>query len=148
MTSASALQAALPKLCPCGGEPAAIKHKGAEAAFADCCGRYIVQEQLPPDALHLMRSRYTAFVLENEAYLLHTWQAAFRPSSLAFEAGAKWLGLEIKDFVQTDMKEGHETAEVEFVARVRVAGKATRLHERSRFVCQDGQWLYVSAVNV
>jgi len=104
MTSASALHAALPKLCPCGGAPTAMKRKGAEAAFADCCGRYIVQEQLPPDALHLMRSRYTAFVLENEAYLLHTWQAAFRPSSLAFEAGAKWLGLEIKDFVQTGMK--------------------------------------------
>ena len=148
MTSASTLQAALPKLCPCGGAPTAIRRKGAEAAFPDCCGRYIVQEQLPPDALHLMRSRYTAFVLENEAYLLHTWQAAFRPSSLAFEAGAKWLGLEIKDFVQTGMNDGHETAEVEFVARVRVAGKATRLHERSRFVCQDGQWLYVSAVNV
>ena len=146
MTSASALHAALPKLCPCGGAPTAMKRKGAEAAFADCCGRYIVQEQLPPDALHLMRSRYTAFVLENEAYLLHTWQAAFRPSSLAFEAGAKWLGLEIKDFVQTGMKDGHKTAEVEFVARVRVAGKANRLHERSRFVCEEGQWQYATAV--
>ena len=93
-----------------------------------------------------MRSRYTAFVLENEAYLLRTWQAAFRPSSLSFEAGAKWLGLEIKDFVQTGMKDGHETAEVEFVARVRVAGKANRLHERSRFVCEEGQWQYTTAV--
>ena len=146
MTSASHLHAALPKMCPCGGAPTAMKGKGVEAAFADCCGRYIVQEQLPPDALHLMRSRYTAFVLENEAYLLHTWQPASRPSSLAFEAGAKWLGLEIKDFVQTGMKDGHETAEVEFVARVRVAGKANRLHERSRFVCEKGQWLYATAV--
>jgi len=146
MTSASPLHAALPKLCPCGGAQKAMKGKGAEAAFADCCGRYIVQEQLPPDALHLMRSRYTAFVLENEAYLLHTWQPAFRPSSLAFEAGVRWLGLEIKDFVQTGMKDGHETAEVEFVARVRVAGKANRLHERSRFVCEEGQWLYATAV--
>jgi SEC-C motif-containing protein len=95
-----------------------------------------------------MRSRYTAFVLENEAYLLRTWQADFRPSSLAFEAGAKWLGLEIKDLTQTVMKEGYETAEVEFVARARVAGKANRLHERSRFVCEEGQWLYVAAVNI
>lgn len=146
MTSASPLHAALSKLCPCGGAPTAIRRQGAEVAYADCCERYIVQGQLPPDALHLMRSRYTAFVLENEAYLLHTWQPAFRPSSLAFEAGAKWLGLEIKDFVQTGMKDGHETAEVEFVARVRVAGKANRLHERSRFVCEEGQWLYATAV--
>ena len=146
MTSASALQAPLPKLCPCGGAPVAIKRKGAEVAFADCCGRYIEQGQLPPDALHLMRSRYTAFVLENEAYLLHTWQKTNRPSNLKFDAGAKWLGLDIKDFVTTGLQEGQETAEVEFVARVRVAGKATRLHERSRFVCQDGQWLYATAV--
>ena len=146
--SASAFYAALPKLCPCGGALTAMKRKGAEAAFADCCGRYIEQGQLPPDALHLMRSRYTAFVLENEAYLLHTWQKTNQPSNLEFDAGAKWLGLDIKDFVPTGLQEGQETAEVEFVARVRVAGKATRLHERSRFVCQDGQWLYVSAVNV
>lgn len=146
--SASTLNAAWPKLCPCGGAPTALRRKGADAAFADCCGRYIVQGHLPPDALHLMRSRYTAFVLENETYLLHTWQAAQRPGNLEFEVGAKWLGLDIKDFVPTGLHEGLETAEVEFVARVRVAGKATRLHERSRFVCQDGQWLYVSAVNI
>ena len=107
-----------------------------------------MQAQLPPDALHLMRSRYTAFVLENEAYLLHTWQEANRPGQLEFDAGAKWLGLDIKDFVPTGLQEGQETAEVEFVARVRVAGKASRLHERSRFVCQDGRWLYVSGVNI
>ena len=140
----------LPSLnvCPCGGASPAMKGKGAVLALADCCGRFIEQGQLPPDALHLMRSRYTAFVLENEAYLLRTWQADFRPSSLEFEADAKWLGLEIKDFTQTGMKDGHQTAEVEFVARVRVAGKANRLHERSRFVCEEGQWLYVAAVNI
>jgi SEC-C motif domain protein len=116
--------------------------------YQGCCARYIEQGQLPPDALHLMRSRYTAFVLENEAYLLQTWHAAHRPGHLEFDVGAKWLGLDIKDFVKTGLQEDQETAEVEFVARVRVAGKATRLHERSRFVCQDGQWLYVSAVNI
>ena len=148
MTSASALHAALPKLCPCGGAPTAMKRKGAEAAFADCCGRYIVQEQLPPDALHLMRSRYTAFVLENEAYLLRTWQETYRPGKLEFDTGAKWLGLEIQDFAPTGLKEGRDTAEVEFVARVRVAGKANRMHERSRFVCEEGQWQYTTAVNM
>jgi SEC-C motif-containing protein len=93
-----------------------------------------------------MRSRYTAFVLENEAYLLHTWQAAFRPSTVEFDAGAKWLGLDIKEFVTTGLQDGQDTAQVEFVARVRVAGRANRLHERSRFVCEDGQWRYVTAV--
>ena len=103
---------------------------------------------MPPDALHLMRSRYTAFVMENETYLKHTWQAAHRPSHFEFDVGAQWLGLDIKDFVPIALTGKHETAEVEFVARVRLAGKATRVHERSRFVCEDGQWLYVSAVNI
>ena len=93
-----------------------------------------------------MRSRYTAFVLENEAYLKHTWQEAFRPSTLEFEVGAKWLGLDIKDFVTTGLQAGQATAEVEFVARVRLGGKAKRLHERSYFVCEEGQWRYVKAV--
>ncbi|WP_354666094.1 YchJ family metal-binding protein [Klebsiella pneumoniae] len=35
-------------------------------------------------------------------------------------------------------------AEVEFVARQRDAGgRAHRLHERSRFVREDGRWVYV-----
>ena len=135
-----------PKVCPCGGAPTALRRKGEEAAYADCCGRFIAQGQLPPDALHLMRSRYTAFVLEHKAYLQHTWQANHRPEALDFDEGAKWLGLEIKDFVETGEHNGQATAEVEFVARVRVAGKAQRLHERSRFVCEQGQWLYVEAV--
>ena len=135
-----------PTVCPCGGSPTALKGKRAEASYAHCCGRFIEQGQLPPDALHLMRSRYTAFVLENEAYLIHTWQAAFRPGNVEFEVGAKWLGLDIKDFVSTGLQDGQETAEVEFVARVRVGGRANRLHERSRFVCEDGQWRYVNAV--
>ena len=34
-------------------------------------------------------------------------------------------------------------AEVEFVARYRIAGRAVRLHERSRFVREQGRWYYV-----
>ncbi len=39
---------------------------------------------------------------------------------------------------------GAETAEVEFVARYRVDGRAVRMHERSRFVREDGRWFYVA----
>ena len=86
-----------------------------------------------------MRSRYTAFVRENADYLRATWHASERPATLDFDAGAKWLGLEVKAFTPT----GEHTAEVEFVARFRVAGRAVRLHERSRFVREDGRWFYV-----
>ena len=86
-----------------------------------------------------MRSRYSAFVLGDTAYLLRTWHPSTRPASVELEAGAQWLGLDIRLHVIT----GEHSAEVEFVARFRVGGRAVRQHERSRFVCEDGVWFYV-----
>ena len=123
--------------CPCGR----INAKGKALPYADCCARFVMHfDTTPaPDAEHLMRSRYSAFVLQDAAYLQATWHASQRPATLDFEPGAQWLGLQIKDFKPT----GSDTAEVEFVARFRVAGRAVRLHERSRFVCENGRWFYV-----
>jgi SEC-C motif-containing protein len=123
--------------CPCGR----LDGRGKPLAFARCCGRYLADfEHTPaPDAESLMRSRYCAFVLEDADYLLATWHPSRRPSSLEFEPGIKWLGLEVRSRRQLDATR----AEVEFVARSRTAGRAHRLHERSRFVCEDGRWYYL-----
>jgi SEC-C motif-containing protein len=86
-----------------------------------------------------MCSRYSAFVLARADYLLATWHSSTRPASLDFDAGAKWLGLEVREHKAT----GADTAVVEFVARYRVAGAAVRLHERSRFVREGDRWFYV-----
>ena len=123
--------------CPCGRQNA----KGQSLAYADCCGRYIDhwEQQAAPDAQALMRSRYTAFVRENAEYLQATWHLSERPAELDFDPDCKWLGLDVKQFQST----GADAAQVEFVARYRVAGRAVRLHERSRFVREDGRWYYV-----
>ncbi|WP_423459727.1 YchJ family protein [Ottowia sp. VDI28] len=125
--------------CPCGGRPAGT-------GFGACCGRWIghFETAAAPDAEALMRSRYSAFVRGDEPYLLATWHPSTRPGGLDLEAGVKWLGLEVRSHRTTD--ETH--AEVEFVARSRLHGRATRLHERSRFVREnDGhgmlRWFYV-----
>jgi SEC-C motif domain protein len=87
-----------------------------------------------------MRSRYSAFVLGNEKYLLATWHSSTRPASVSFDNRQKWLGLRILDSKVT----GVDTAEVEFIARYRIGGaSAARLHERSRFARGEGRWLYV-----
>ena len=86
-----------------------------------------------------MRSRYSAFVRGDVPYLLATWHISQRPADLTLEDGAKWLGLQIKQHRMT----GPDSAEVEFVARFRVSGKAIRQHERSRFVREDNHWFYV-----
>lgn len=87
-----------------------------------------------------MRSRYSAYVLQLEDYLLSTWHASTRPAALDLAAAPppKWLGLEVKTKTQRD-----DSATVEFVARFRVGGRGQRLHEVSRFVRENGRWYYV-----
>ncbi len=121
-------------VCPCGR----TTDKALPLSLAACCGLYHAG-QPAPDAERLMRSRYSAFVQGDVSYLLATWHSTQRPAELTLETGGKWLGLEIKQHRVT----GVDTAEVEFVARFRVAGKAVRQHERSRFVREDGRWFYV-----
>ena len=86
-----------------------------------------------------MRSRYSAFVQGRTDYLLATWHPDHRPAELTLEPGAQWLGLEVRRHRPT----GDDRAEVEFVARYRVGGRAVRLHETSRFVREGGRWFYV-----
>lgn len=88
-----------------------------------------------------MRSRYTAYTLGREDYLLATWHYSTRPASLelANKPRRRWLGLDVKLHEQPES----DHAVVEFVARYKVEGRAYRLHEISRFVREAGQWLYV-----
>ncbi len=86
-----------------------------------------------------MRSRYTAYVVGRADYLLATWHASHRPADVALPTGLKWLGLEVRTCRQV----AADRAEVEFVARSTLNGRATRLHETSRFVREDGRWFYV-----
>jgi SEC-C motif domain protein len=86
-----------------------------------------------------MRSRYSAFVRGDVGYLRATWHPSTCPPDLRLEPGVKWLGLEVRQHRPVDATH----AEVEFVARSRLAGRGQRLHERSRFVRENGHWYYV-----
>jgi SEC-C motif domain protein len=115
--------------CPCGSGDTLDR----------CCARWHRSLQAPT-AEALMRSRYSAYVLEDEPYLLATWHASTRPASVGFEPGTKWLGLTVKNARQL----GPDQAEVSFVARYRIGGNpAVRMQERSRFLREEGRWFYV-----
>jgi SEC-C motif-containing protein len=160
--SAAAHAAATPRPleCPCGGVvpertqrhttgnvAAHAAGRGTPAVaprFADCCGRYIDGGAAAPNAFELMRSRYSAYVLGDTGYLRATWAPHTCPADLDVDPAApdapRWLGLQIKRFAALD--DTH--AEVEFVARYKVGGRAHRLRESSRFVRgEDGRWRYV-----
>ena len=127
--------------CPC----ARAGTNGKRLRFSACCGQYLEGDASAPDAPSLMRSRYSAFVLQREAYLRGTWHASTRPARVDFDTTGKWLGLELRKALGGSLSE----AEVEFVARFKPAGaSALRLHERSRFVLHEGRWWYVDGVQL
>lgn len=121
----------LSQACPCGLN-----------TYQACCGIYHSGQALAPNAEKLMRSRYSAYVLKNESYLLKTWQKDQRPAAPLFEPSDKtqWLELIVKNFNESSDK---KSATVEFIAVYKLNGKAYRLHEISRFIIEDGQWVYV-----
>ncbi|HEY0332270.1 MAG TPA: YchJ family metal-binding protein [Stenotrophomonas sp.] len=122
--------------CPCG----------RALSYAQCCGRY--HGGVPaPDAESLMRSRYTAYVRLQAAYLLRTWHPSTRPAELSLDepSGARttWLGLEVLKTIDT----APDRAEVAFQARYRIGGaSAVRMREHSRFVREQDQWFYLDAL--
>jgi SEC-C motif-containing protein len=121
--------------CPCG----------SSRPYAQCCGRWHAGDLhlQAPTAEALMRSRYCAFVLDLRDYLLATWHSRTRPAMIdPPEPGLKWLGLEVRHHREIDA----DHAEVEFVARSKLAGRAHRLHELSRFEREQGRWTYVDGV--
>jgi SEC-C motif-containing protein len=114
--------------CPCG----------SGAPYQDCCEPYHLSTDAP-NAEKLMRSRYSAYVLGLEEYLLNTWHPNTRPKYLNLANDrTKWLGLEVRRFEPND-----DQAIVEFIARYKDNGKAEKLHEISQFRRIARRWYYV-----
>lgn len=127
--------------CPCGG-----------GMYATCCAPYIEGAAVPDTPERLMRSRYTAYTLKNEPYLLATWHPSTRPQEQLIDPAEKlqWLGLEVKSALRLRQRKADAAPDedfVEFVARYRINGRAYRLHEISRFRREDVdgalRWFYV-----
>lgn len=81
-----------------------------------------------------MRSRYSAFVVEDLEYVWRTWHPRTRPEEATAIADLVWTGLEIVDA---------SGDEVEFRAHYREGGQTGTLHERSRFAIRARRWFYV-----
>jgi SEC-C motif-containing protein len=120
--------------CPCGS---GLKYK-------KCCLRYH-KGAAAPDALHLMRSRYTAYAVGNSRYIIQTTHPDnpeyssdipnWEEEILNFCRHTGFLGLRIESFT-----ENREEAFVTFTAKL----SSGEMREKSRFLKQNGRWLYVS----
>lgn len=118
------------QLCPCG----------SALEYSLCCQRYLSGDQLAPDPSHLMRSRYTAFVIKDADYLIKTWhpscQAAdFRQEIVSGFANTQWQGLTI---YETSMGQTAKEGFVSFVARfMSMTNRVPSLNARGSFLRAD-----------
>lgn len=111
-----------------------------DKAFEECCAPYIEGRAFPETAEQLMRSRYSAYCRGDWDYLNRTTAEATRPKDKGGDQ-LDWIGLEI--LANSKGQADDATGEVEFIARFRHNGRIEQLHERSRFIREDGHWVYL-----
>ncbi|WP_037176520.1 YchJ family protein [Rhodococcus sp. UNC363MFTsu5.1] len=121
--------------CPClSGE-----------AYERCCGRFHSGAAEAPTAEQLMRSRYSAFAVGDADYLRQTWHPSTRPDRLTLDPDQRWTRLDILGHTGGGLFENEGT--VEFEAHYVHSGQRDSLREHSRFVREDGRWLYLDALD-
>lgn len=117
--------------CPCG----------SGLTFHECCRPLIRGTDPAPTATAFMRSRYTAYVLRDESYLLRTWHPGTRPGRIDLD-GVTWRGLDILATSKGEAADALGT--VTFVAHyASEAGQPATMRETSRFETIAGAWVYV-----
>ena len=111
--------------------------------YADCCGpaHQGIHAETP---VALMRSRFSAFSLNNKEYLLRTWHASTRPETLMLNPGCLWKSLKILSYQQSASKSDvGGTGRVHFKAFFWEEGRWGYLEEKSNFVYEGRQWFYL-----
>jgi len=119
--------------CPCG----------SGKKYKKCCLRYH-KGALAPDALTLMKSRYSAYAADLPDYIMKTTHpdnpdfsfhlTSWRKSIESFTRQTEFLNLHIVDFIPSE-----EEAFVTFTATL----SSGILREKSRFLKVSDRWLYV-----
>ncbi len=122
--------------CPCG----------SRKAYGSCCGQFHNGLKFPETAEELMRSRYSAYAINNLIYIKNTMQgkAAQGFSENDFDAqkdSHQLLGLDVLRHVKDKKNPNH--AYVEFRALHHYHGKYSVIQELSEFIKTEGKWFYI-----
>lgn len=116
--------------CPCG----------SENKYENCCLPFLNNQENPPSALLLMKSRYTAYAKHNAEYLFETTHISAKKYTtksdiLIWAKENDWRKLEIISFSENS---------VEFKAYfINKNGKPAMHHEKSNFAKFQDKWFYV-----
>ena len=115
---------------------------GSNINYEACCGKYH-QGAIAETAEALMRSRFSAFALHDDAYLLKTWAPTTRPAELnSAENSLAWKYLQIVSTHKGQVTDNNGT--VEFKAFYEQHDELYLIHELSRFKKEAGRWFYES----
>ncbi|ATC64448.1 hypothetical protein CMV30_11055 [Nibricoccus aquaticus] len=118
--------------CPCG----------SGKTFGECCEPIIQQKRVATTAEQVMRSRFTAHVIGDEAHLHRTYvPTASQPYVAEAETGEpmQWTRLVIHSHeheVKPDM------SYVDFTAYYREGDGEKAMHEKSEFLRVNGAWIF------
>ena len=120
--------------CPCG-----------QGDYANCCQPLHLKNTVAQTAEQLMRSRYSAFALQQIDYIIETTALGQQPfldrAALAdWSRQNHWLQLEVLSH-QPKLDKSH--ASVEFKAHYHDGKDPQVHHERSYFVQHQGQWYFL-----
>lgn len=118
--------------------------------YQDCCNKFHKEIAYPITAEELMRSRYSAFVLADGEYLLKTHSKQTKnqvnkSELVKWAKSVKWLGLRIINKEQG--QKGDEIGFVEFEALFKEKIFKRSIHEKSKFIKQDGKWVYLNGIH-
>jgi SEC-C motif-containing protein len=121
--------------CPCGSGD----------TFGACCGPILRRQRRAATAEALMRSRYTAFAVRDLEHLLVSWHPGTRPArdvlAPALTEEVRWLRLTV--LATSGGGPFDDAGTVEFTATSKGPHGRQEQHEVSRFVREEGWWLYV-----
>jgi SEC-C motif-containing protein len=118
---------------------------GSKKPYQTCCHTFHVGAKTPETAEQLMRSRFTAYALHLEDYLLNTWAKSTRPGRFSFEEDLQWIKLKIIKTKQG--KAGDEEGTVLFKAFYQSGEQKGHMTEKSRFERDENQqWVYVDGI--
>lgn len=129
------------KNCPCN----------PTKEYKDCCAIVHKDISKATTAQQLMRSRYSAFVRGDVAYLQRSHFSDLRPNKKQAKDIEKWAKsvtwIKLDVLKTTDGLENDTTGTVEFKAFYLEEGEMQVIHELSRFCKENNHWVYQDQID-
>jgi SEC-C motif domain protein len=118
---------------------------GSGKTVENCCALLISGAEQAKSPEQLMHSRFVAYAIGDMGYVKTTWHSSTRPVDVNNLDSMHWLSLEVIDATQEFDKSGQGYVEFKasFVDSSTQEARHGIMHERSRFIIEDGCWRYV-----